>query len=354
MACAGGQPAVTSGWMSTAPVKWIHVGRGGVTPPARAQQERPSPAQTKVTALRWPLDEPHPGFLKAQLVSGFGSTGAERRGASLIGRFGPDGEPRRHAGIDFAVPVGTPQLAAGDGSVASVGFNHRSGWTVWVEHSGATLTLYGHNEDVFVHPGDRVTSGQRLSLVGYGGNALVPHVHFGLNQKGTFVDPLQELPPLSEPLSAAGRTGQAGGAKMTAAGSAAGAQVQGQGQSQSGEKRIVLWVGAAGISSSVTLEELERFAAGGRAEGLLATLVQRLPGENSAERVREFLQFQLHSPFSQADVLAALEETDFGRGIMELFQSLFQRGPERGALGLRSALIASVSQNQTISFLGLL
>lgn len=64
---------------------------------------------------------------------------------------------------------------------------------VLIAHVGGWETQYCHlrKGSVAVRPGDRVTGGQRLGLVGSSGMAAFPHVHLAVRKDGKSVDPFR-------------------------------------------------------------------------------------------------------------------------------------------------------------------
>ncbi len=92
---------------------------------------------------------------------------------------------RRHGGMDFGVPVGTPVRAANSGTVITSadlpgGGNggYRSyGRYIVVDH-GDKSTLYAHLSRRNLTAGANVKSGQMLGLSGNTGNSTGPHLHF--------------------------------------------------------------------------------------------------------------------------------------------------------------------------------
>jgi len=83
-----------------------------------------------------------------------------------------------HRGIDIAVPVGTPVRATRKGKVVFAGDHRGHGSTVIVEHDNGDRTLYGHNSNIKVHPGELVESGTVVAFSGNTGRSTGPHVHF--------------------------------------------------------------------------------------------------------------------------------------------------------------------------------
>lgn len=98
-----------------------------------------------------------------------------------------------HTGIDFGAPYGTPIHAAADGVVVAAGPEGGYGNATILEHGGGIATLYGHQEQILVSPGDHVARGQVIGLVGCTGWCTGPHVHFEVRVDGTPVDPAPYL-----------------------------------------------------------------------------------------------------------------------------------------------------------------
>jgi murein DD-endopeptidase MepM/ murein hydrolase activator NlpD len=94
-----------------------------------------------------------------------------------------------HAGIDFAVPVGTPVRAAGAGVVVETGDFFFNGHSVYLDHGQGLVTLYCHLERIDVAPGERVAAGQVVGLSGNTGRTSGPHLHWTVLANGTAVDP---------------------------------------------------------------------------------------------------------------------------------------------------------------------
>jgi murein DD-endopeptidase MepM/ murein hydrolase activator NlpD len=101
---------------------------------------------------------------------------------------------RAHEGIDLPAPMGTPVLAAGDGEVVYAGDGIRGyGNLVVLQHPGDLLTVYAHNAQVFVAPGQAVRGGERIAAVGQTGRASGPHLHFEVREGQIPRDPMPFL-----------------------------------------------------------------------------------------------------------------------------------------------------------------
>ncbi|KMS68086.1 peptidase M23 [Streptomyces viridochromogenes] len=102
----------------------------------------------------------------------------------------------RHTGQDFAVPIGTPVRAVGDGRVVKVTCGGAFGMEIVVGHAGGYYTQYAHLASVAVDQGERVETGQWIGQSGTTGNSTGPHLHFEVRitpEMGTAVDPVPWL-----------------------------------------------------------------------------------------------------------------------------------------------------------------
>ena len=99
-------------------------------------------------------------------------------------------EWRRHLGVDYASPTGTPIRTVGDGVVEFAGWQNGYGNVVHVAHRNQNTTVYAHMSRIFVKRGERVEQGQKIGAVGSTGWATGPHLHFEFRVKGVHVDPL--------------------------------------------------------------------------------------------------------------------------------------------------------------------
>ena len=92
--------------------------------------------------------------------------------------------------VDFAMPIGTPVIAARAGTVIDVTLRHREGGDnirysdkanmVVIAHSDGTLAEYAHLSPgpEIVVPGQRVAAGALLGYSGSTGYTAGPHLHF--------------------------------------------------------------------------------------------------------------------------------------------------------------------------------
>ncbi|GHH05710.1 M23 family metallopeptidase [Streptomyces lanatus] len=123
----------------------------------------------------------------------------------LSAGFGSGGSrwANRHTGQDFAVPIGTPVRAAGDGRVVKVSCAGAFGMEVVVQHTDGYYTQYAHLASVTVDQGERVDTGQWIGQSGTTGNSTGPHLHFEVRitaELGSAVDPVPWLSERGVPL----------------------------------------------------------------------------------------------------------------------------------------------------------
>ncbi len=96
---------------------------------------------------------------------------------------------RKHEGVDFSAPVGTPVSVVGDGVVEFAGTQSGFGKLVIVRHSRNRHTLYAHLSRIDVKRGQRVAQGQLIGAVGSTGWSTGSHLHFEFHVNGTPKDP---------------------------------------------------------------------------------------------------------------------------------------------------------------------
>lgn len=121
-------------------------------------------------SMIWPVNGP--------VVSGFGM------------RWG-----RLHAGIDIAVPAGTPIRAVDAGSVVLVQSSGESGGYgnfTCLDHGGGLQTCYAHQSSFAVTSGS-VSQGQVIGYIGCTGHCYGDHLHFEVRINGAPTDPLGYL-----------------------------------------------------------------------------------------------------------------------------------------------------------------
>ncbi|PHM55233.1 murein DD-endopeptidase MepM [Xenorhabdus sp. KK7.4] len=116
------------------------------------------------------------------------------------------GRVTAHRGVDFAMPVGTPVLAVGDGEVIVAKFDGAAGNFIAIRHGRQYTTRYMHLRKLLVKPGQKVKRGERIGLSGNTGRTTGPHLHFEFWDNQQPVNPLTAKLPRSGGLSGKDRS----------------------------------------------------------------------------------------------------------------------------------------------------
>jgi murein DD-endopeptidase MepM/ murein hydrolase activator NlpD len=118
-------------------------------------------------------------------------------GARLSSGFGMRRHPimgysRMHRGTDFAAAIGTPILAAGDGTVVRAGPFSTYGNYVRIRHANGYETAYAHMSRFArgMRAGVRVRQGQVIGYVGNTGRSTGPHLHYEVLLRGRQLNPM--------------------------------------------------------------------------------------------------------------------------------------------------------------------
>lgn len=143
---------------------------------AEAERKKAEEAARKAAEEAWKREN---GFVKpteGTFTSGFGS------------RWGTS-----HDGIDIANSVGTPIYSVAAGEVIDAGSASGFGLWVRVQHDDGTITIYGHVNSTLVSEGEHVGAGDQIATMGNRGQSTGPHLHFGVEQGGDYVNPVSWL-----------------------------------------------------------------------------------------------------------------------------------------------------------------
>lgn len=100
---------------------------------------------------------------------------------------------RPHHGVDFSAPIGTPVRTVGDGVVVAAGYSASMGNMVRIAHDDRYTTEYMHLSRIAagIKKGARVTRGSVIGALGSTGLSTGPHLHFGMFDRGKYIDPLK-------------------------------------------------------------------------------------------------------------------------------------------------------------------
>jgi peptidoglycan DL-endopeptidase CwlO len=99
---------------------------------------------------------------------------------------------RLHAGIDIAVPSGTPIRAAKSGSIVLAAPTSGYGNYTCIDHGGGLSTCYAHQSSYAITSGS-VSQGDVIGYVGCTGSCYGDHLHFEVRINGAPVDPMGYL-----------------------------------------------------------------------------------------------------------------------------------------------------------------
>ncbi|MBK6687486.1 MAG: M23 family metallopeptidase [Deltaproteobacteria bacterium] len=114
---------------------------------------------------------------------------------------------RRHKGVDFKAPVGTPVVAPFDGVVGRKNWSFRGNGNCveLLENKTGRNALFLHlaNIDPKIQPGTKVRRGQVIGQAGNTGRSTAPHLHYQLEQKGRVLDPFDIHPTWKKRLAPA-------------------------------------------------------------------------------------------------------------------------------------------------------
>lgn len=105
-----------------------------------------------------------------------------------------------HNGVDFAMPIGTPLVAAGDGEVVIARFSATAGNYVAIRHGKQYSTRYLHMNKITVRPGQIVKRGDLIGYSGNTGRSTGPHLHYEFLVDNKHVDPMKMTLPRPEGL----------------------------------------------------------------------------------------------------------------------------------------------------------
>ena len=118
-------------------------------------------------------------------------------GARLSSGYGMRKHPilgynKKHLGVDFAAPKGTPVYAGGDGTISMIGRHGNYGKYVRIRHNGTYSTGYAHLNGYAkgMKKGKRVRQGQVIAYVGNTGMSTGPHLHYEVMHGNKRINPM--------------------------------------------------------------------------------------------------------------------------------------------------------------------
>ena len=128
-------------------------------------------------------------------------------GARLSSGFGMRKHPilgynKKHQGVDFAAPTGTPIMAAGTGHIEFVGNNGGAGKYIRIKHLNGYKTSYSHLSKYAsgIQKNVKVRQGQVIGYVGNTGLSTGPHLHYEVIFNGKRINPMKMKLPSGKQL----------------------------------------------------------------------------------------------------------------------------------------------------------
>jgi hypothetical protein len=94
-----------------------------------------------------------------------------------------------HTGVDYPTPVGSPVVAAADGTIVMAEEMFFEGNAVFIDHGNGLISMYFHLAEIKVAAGEEIKKGQVLGRVGSTGRATGPHLFFGIRWHDARIDP---------------------------------------------------------------------------------------------------------------------------------------------------------------------
>jgi murein DD-endopeptidase MepM/ murein hydrolase activator NlpD len=95
-----------------------------------------------------------------------------------------------HFGVDIVADENSPIVAILDGTVIFAEWSITTGFVVQIQHNYNLVSIYKHNSEVMVKPGDKVKPGQIIAIMGNAGlYSTGPHLHIELWQNGVPLNP---------------------------------------------------------------------------------------------------------------------------------------------------------------------
>ncbi len=115
---------------------------------------------------------------------------------------------RKHEGIDYGAPVGTPIWTVADGVVTEARYSKSAGNMVVISHINGYKTEYFHMSKFAegMKAGTRVKQKQVIGYVGSTGRSTGPHLHFGMLRNNAHLDPAKQKFPNAKPIPATYRS----------------------------------------------------------------------------------------------------------------------------------------------------
>jgi hypothetical protein len=158
---------------------------GFLAAPASAQAAKAGDDEGEFYGGKWPADVPKPDVVEYHLPFSAGSQYAVTPSAA-------HNDPTNRNAVDWAMPIGTPILAAADGWVTKIRQSGPDGGSrqnsLLLQHANGQITMYLHLKHRGVVPklGDFVRRGDVVAYSGNTGGGFA-HLHFSVNEAGNLL-----------------------------------------------------------------------------------------------------------------------------------------------------------------------
>jgi murein DD-endopeptidase MepM/ murein hydrolase activator NlpD len=113
------------------------------------------------------------------------------------------GIKKMHTGVDWAAPIGTPIMAAGNGTVELAGRHGGNGNYIRIRHGNGYKTAYSHMSRFTpgIKKGVKIRQGEIIGYVGSTGLSTGPHLHYEVLINNRFTNPQKVHVPRSRQLN---------------------------------------------------------------------------------------------------------------------------------------------------------
>jgi len=98
-----------------------------------------------------------------------------------------------HKAIDISLKEGTFIYSTMEGMVIFTGDREYLGVTLEINNDEGFSIIYGHLSEILVRKGQEVKKNQLIALSGNSGRSNAPHLHYGLQMQGKWVNPINYL-----------------------------------------------------------------------------------------------------------------------------------------------------------------
>ena len=145
------------------------------------------------TSLVRPSSSSAPSLPEGKVPSGTPHFSWPVRG-KVVSYFGQKTHLGKNKGIDLSGAEGSPVLAADPGRVSFAGEKVKGfGKTIILEHDRQFQTVYAHNQELLVKPGEVVRQRQPIARVGRTGRVQQPNLHFEIRYRNRPLNPMEYL-----------------------------------------------------------------------------------------------------------------------------------------------------------------